>query len=102
MQWGIQCQDACADNNSTCQAACTQEHPCGAQDPTPPNSTNTTTSSTTTAGGASSTGSGDAIFSGLGGSGESAAAGPPAFETARLYATVGTLGLFFAGFAYLL
>lgn len=98
-QWGIQCVAACGSDN-TCASACRQDHPCGALDPSPPNSTNATKTATTTS--ASSTSTGDAIYTSLGGNDKSAASGPPASELARLYSTMGTLGLFCIGFAYLL
>lgn len=100
-QWGTQCVAACGSDN-TCASACRQDHPCGALDPTAPNSTNTTT--TATASTASSTSSGDAaVYTSLGGgSDSSAASGPASLELARLYTTMGALALFSAGFAYLL
>lgn len=100
-QWGIQCVAACGSDNK-CASACTQDHPCGALDPTPPNSTNATKTAATTSSSASSTSTGDAIYTSLGGDDKSAASGPPASELARLYSTMGTLGLFCIGFAYLL
>ncbi|OBT70139.1 hypothetical protein VE03_00575 [Pseudogymnoascus sp. 23342-1-I1] len=43
IEWGQQCVANCGGVN-TCQAACTEDHPCGAQDPSRGNATATTTS----------------------------------------------------------
>lgn len=43
IEWGQQCVAGCGGVN-TCQAACTEKHPCGAQDPSHGNSTATTSS----------------------------------------------------------
>ncbi|KFZ11483.1 hypothetical protein V501_04742 [Pseudogymnoascus sp. VKM F-4519 (FW-2642)] len=43
IEWGQQCVAGCGGVN-TCQAACTEDHPCGAQDPSRGNATATTTS----------------------------------------------------------
>ncbi|KAL5345732.1 hypothetical protein ACLOAV_009486 [Pseudogymnoascus australis] len=43
IEWGQQCVRGCGGVN-TCQAACVEDHPCGAQDPSRVNSTATTTS----------------------------------------------------------
>lgn len=98
VEWVSQCVAACS-GDSDCQGACQQDHPCGASDPKQYNAT-TTASSTT----ASSTSDGSTVYTGLNGGsgGDSSAAGPPAFELARLYATMATLGLFGMGFVYLL
>lgn len=94
-QWVTNCVTAC-NSNSTCQSSCQQDHPCGATNPTRYNTTASASSSA-----ASSTSSdGTTVYGG--GGGGSSAAGPPAFEMARLYATVATLGLFGVGFMYLL
>lgn len=42
IEWGQQCVAGCGGVN-TCQAACTEQHPCGAQDPSRVNATSTTT-----------------------------------------------------------
>lgn len=47
IQWGQNCVASCGDN--TCQAACTEQHPCGAQHPPKVNATSTTASSTSKA-----------------------------------------------------
>ena len=66
-EYNSQCQTACGNDN-TCAAACTQEHPCGAQNPTRVNtSTISTMSSTSSAGNAASTVSGSAVYTGFGG-----------------------------------
>lgn len=100
-EWGTQCVADCGSDN-TCAGACRQDHPCGALDPSPANKTNsTTTASGTASSTASSTSTDAAVFTSLGG-GDSASAGPPTFELTRLYTTFGTLGMFFAGFVFLL
>ena len=48
IEWGQQCVAGCGGVN-TCQAACTEDHPCGAQDPSRGNATATTTTSTAAA-----------------------------------------------------
>lgn len=47
-EWGVQCVAGCGNNNN-CQAACTQDHPCGAQNPTHVNATSTASDSAATA-----------------------------------------------------
>ncbi|KAJ4394026.1 hypothetical protein N0V93_003243 [Gnomoniopsis smithogilvyi] len=95
VEYVSQCVAAC-DSNSTCQGACQQDHPCGATDPVTNKVNSTATASSTST---SSTSGGDTVYTGLDGK---SAAGPPAFELARLYATMATLGLFGMGFMYLL
>ncbi|KAH8766864.1 hypothetical protein F5883DRAFT_79601 [Diaporthe sp. PMI_573] len=105
-EWGNQCVKDCGWN-STCASVCRQDHPCGATDPSPAN-----TSSTATASATASSASADSttVFNGPAGSSDSSsssssssgAAKAPSLETARLYAMSGTLGVFFMGFAYLL
>lgn len=97
-EWVSQCVAGC-DSNSTCQGICQQDHPCGATDPVTNQVNSTATASSTSA---SSTSDGSTVYTGLGGNNGKSAAGPPAFELARLYATLATLGLFGVGFAYLL
>lgn len=72
-EYNSQCQTSCGNDN-TCAAACVQDHPCGAQNPTRVNtSTSTTMLSTKSAGNAASTVSGSAVYTGFGGSGGAAA-----------------------------
>lgn len=78
MEWGQQCVANCGNGNNQCQAACTQQHPCGAQDPVRVNVTST--SSTMTATGtdsAAATGSSAAgtVYNGFGNAGATTAAG---------------------------
>ncbi|CAN8101307.1 unnamed protein product [Discula destructiva] len=97
VEYVSQCVTAC-NSDSNCQGACQQDHPCGATDP---KKYNTTATASSTA--ASSTAAdGSTVYTGLSNGGGSSAAGPPAFELARLYATLATLGLFGMGFMYLL
>lgn len=85
--WGQQCIAGCGGVN-TCQAACTEQHPCGAQDPTRVNSTSTSSSATATKTSTStSTGTGSSqaeetgdapvVYSGFGTSAPAAAAAAP-------------------------
>jgi hypothetical protein len=72
-EYNSQCQTNCGNDN-TCAAACVQQHPCGAQNPTRVNtSTISTMSSTSSAANAASTVSGSAVYTGFGGSGGAAA-----------------------------
>jgi hypothetical protein len=57
IEWGQQCVAGCGGVN-TCQAACTEQHPCGAQVP------RTNATSTTTSGQPSATGGSDSTESG--------------------------------------
>ncbi|OAL27662.1 hypothetical protein AYO20_09735 [Fonsecaea nubica] len=67
-EYNTQCQQACGTDNS-CAAACVQNHPCGALNPTRVNtSTITTMPSTTSAvGSAASTASDGVVYTGFGG-----------------------------------
>src|SRR5271163_1563967 len=66
-EYGDQCVAAC-NGDSTCQGACRDNNPCGAQNPTRVNVTSTSSamSSTTLPAGASS-GTAGVVFTGLGG-----------------------------------
>lgn len=100
VEYVTQCVNAC-NGLSSCQSACQQDHPCGAQDP---KKYNTTATATATGASATSTADGSTVYGGLnnGDNSNSSAAGPPVFELARLYAMMTTLGLFGMGFMYLL
>jgi len=69
-QYGTQCVAACGSLN-TCQSACREDHPCGAQDPNPPSNVTTTKGSTTStstsaaANGAASTNAAGTVYNGL-------------------------------------
>lgn len=67
----IKCQADC-NGDSACQAACVQNHPCGAQEPKRYNITTTAASAT---GSATSTSSGDVIYTGFGTGSASVATG---------------------------
>ncbi|KUL83073.1 hypothetical protein ZTR_11165 [Talaromyces verruculosus] len=74
--YNTQCQANCG-GDSTCQAACVQDHPCGAQDP---KRYNTTTSATggataTATGTATTSGGGDVVYTGFGTGSASVATG---------------------------
>ncbi|KFZ13232.1 hypothetical protein V501_03801 [Pseudogymnoascus sp. VKM F-4519 (FW-2642)] len=80
IEWGQQCVAECG-GVSTCQAACTEDHPCGAQDPPRVNTTSTTTSGAP--GAASTTDSDPAVQSGFGsGSGSDTTEGTSTFPNA--------------------
>ncbi|EED16193.1 conserved hypothetical protein [Talaromyces stipitatus ATCC 10500] len=67
--YNTQCQNNCS-GASDCQAACVQNHPCGAQDPKRYNATTSAASGTgataTTTGSATTSGSGDVLITGFG------------------------------------
>ncbi|KAL5346593.1 hypothetical protein ACLOAV_008300 [Pseudogymnoascus australis] len=80
IEWGQQCVAGCG-GVSTCQAACTEDHPCGAQDPPRVITTSTTTSGAH--GAASTTDSGPAAHNGFGsGSGPDTTEGTLTFPNA--------------------
>ncbi|SMR51233.1 unnamed protein product [Zymoseptoria tritici ST99CH_1E4] len=49
-EWGNQCVANCGGNDATCQTACREQHPCGAQNPKKANSRNSTSTATATEG----------------------------------------------------
>jgi len=68
-EFNTQCVTNCGAHNNDCAAACTQNHPCGAQNPTRVNTTSTasgTSTATGTASGSSETGT--AVYTGFGSS----------------------------------
>lgn len=71
--WGQQCVANCGGNNA-CQSSCTQDHPCGAQNPTPVNTTATSMSMTATATGTDASGStpSGGVYNGFGSGGSAA------------------------------
>jgi len=73
-EWGQQCIAGCGNNNNDCQAACTQDHPCGAQDPTrvPVNSTSTSMTATSTGTDASGSAASGTVYNGFGSGGSAA------------------------------
>jgi len=106
----------CTENNqncvgncsgdSTCQAACTQDHPCGAQNPKRVNITSTTSTVGAT-GSATGSGSGNVVYTGFGSSATGtaksvAAARAMAFEFGQLYGLGVVFAGLFAGFAIIL
>lgn len=62
-QYVTDCVNACSTANTACQAACTQDHPCGATNPTRYNVSSTSTTASATGTGASST-SGGIVYNG--------------------------------------
>jgi hypothetical protein len=72
-EWGQQCVAGCGGNND-CEAACTQDHPCGAQNPTRVTVTSTSTTMTATATGTDASGSTatGTVYNGFGSGGSAA------------------------------
>ncbi|CAH0015006.1 unnamed protein product [Clonostachys rhizophaga] len=94
-EWGTQCVAKCSTN--TCKAACREEHPCGALDPTPANLTSSTT--TTASATASSTTNANQIYGSPNKSNDKGAAS--ALALGSRYGLGVVLGSFFLGFALL-
>lgn len=70
-----QCRLNCGISDSSCAAACVEDHPCGAQNPTRINATSTATGTASATGtGASSTGDSTSVYSGFGSSASSTGA----------------------------
>lgn len=68
-QYNTDCQNNCGNDN-TCAAACVQDHPCGAQNPTKVNTSTITTMPATTTNGAaaaSTASDGSVVYTGFGG-----------------------------------
>lgn len=73
--YNTQCQANC-NGDSTCQAACVQNHPCGAQEPKRYNITTSASGATATATGTATTsGGGDVVYTGFGTGSASVATG---------------------------
>ena len=102
-EWGNQCVNGCG-GDSSCQADCRQDHPCGALNPTRVNSTTSSTMAATGTSGATATG--DTIYTGLGGSTSTSTPqdnfAPGTFEMARVYTMLLSIGALFAGFTFML
>lgn len=109
-QAATNCVNNCAQGDTSCQSACRNDHPCGAQNPT---RVNTTTMSTmaSTASGSSATGTSESTpsntFAGLGGgstgtSDASQNAQVFALGFGRAYGLVLVLGSISAGFVFML
>lgn len=70
-----QCRNNCGISNNACAAACVDDHPCGAQNPTRVNVTSTAAGTAAgTAAATSGTGSATAVYSGFGSSASSTGA----------------------------
>jgi len=110
-EWGNECVHNCHDD-AACASSCREDHPCGAQDPAPPNKTAMTTKMSTT-GLPQGTKSGT-VYSGFAGQGTGKASGGaagrvsvPLFMPAVMQYGNGmgmllVLGGFFLGFAVML
>lgn len=107
--YNTQCQNNC-NGSSTCQAACVQDHPCGAQDPKRYNITTSATATKT--GTATSSGSGEVLITGFGtgsaavstggSSAGSIGARPFLNEFGPVYGVLAIVAGFAGGFAVLL
>ncbi|KAH8899335.1 hypothetical protein GQ53DRAFT_307756 [Thozetella sp. PMI_491] len=96
--WGTQCVAACGNNNA-CQSDCTQNHPCGALNPTRTNTTSTTSSAMSATASASSSNTIFGTFdSGDSGNKNSA----PALQFGSTYGLAVLAGSFLAGFFMML
>lgn len=92
---GNQCVAKCPQTDSSCQASCRDDHPCGAQDPIRINATTTTASASTSAtASSSSTPLGTDIPTG--------GAVRMSLELGQVYGLCAFVGAFVAGFAILL
>lgn len=121
-EWGTQCVSNCG-GDTTCGAACRQDHPCGASNPTRQNTstlsrTMSATASTTASAGpgrvtTDTSGSTVTLYSGLagasstgGGSGSSSGASKAAkvwaLSAGQTFGTLGVMGAAALGFAVLL
>ncbi|QUC17471.1 uncharacterized protein UV8b_01712 [Ustilaginoidea virens] len=95
-QWVQQCQNACDTN--ACKSDCTQNHPCGAQNP---QKANATTKAPAAAASSAAT-SGAAIYTDAPGGGNDGKKGAAAaLEAGRTYGLAAVLTGLFAGFALL-
>jgi hypothetical protein len=100
-QYNRQCVIDCS-GDSTCQAACVDDHPCGAQNPTRINTTSSATQSATSSAGASSTN--NVAYTGLGGSSAASTSTPKSgaqmtLDFGRSYGLAVVFASVFAGFA---
>lgn len=100
-QYNQQCIKNC-NGDSTCQAACVDDHPCGAQNPTRVNTTSSATQSATSSAGASSTN--NVAYTGLGGSSAASTSTPKSgaqmtIDFGRSYGLAVVFASVFAGFA---
>jgi hypothetical protein len=108
-EYGNQCVTAC-NGDTTCQAACRDDNPCGAQNPTRVNVTTTSSamSSTTLPAGASS-GTAGVVYTGLGGAAATQTSSSSsdtkksnaqaALDLGRSYGLIAVFTGIFAGFA---
>lgn len=64
-EWGVQCVANCGSSNA-CQADCTQNHPCGAQNPVRVNTTATSSTAGATATGTDASASSGTVYNGFG------------------------------------
>jgi len=112
-----QCVNNCAPNDSSCQSACRDDHPCGAQSPPPVNTSTLSTMTATSTGGSSSGGAsatttgGSTAYTGFGGASTATASSAADSKTStralalsfgQTYGLVFTLAGVCAGFTFLL
>ncbi|OKL56995.1 hypothetical protein UA08_07715 [Talaromyces atroroseus] len=109
--YNSQCQTNC-NGNSNCQAACVQDHPCGAQEPKLYNITSTAGATATKTGTATSSGGGNVVYTGFGtgsattetssSEGSAAIVRPLLSEFGQIYGLFMVIAGFVGGFAVLL
>lgn len=103
-QYGNQCVTTC-NGNTECQNSCRVDHPCGAQNPSPLNTSAMSTMPSTTAGGAAT---GGVVYNGIDGPAETApadgkkSAGQAALDMGQSYGLAVVFAGVFAGFALVL
>jgi len=103
-EWGVQCVSACGNNN-TCQSACTQDHPCGAQSPTRVTTTSTISSATAAATTSNSAGvvyNGPAGSASTSSSSDSNSGAHPALDLGNTWGLAMGVAGFFVGFTLLM
>ncbi|KAN0093938.1 hypothetical protein V8E51_017122 [Hyaloscypha variabilis] len=105
--YGDQCVAAC-NGDTSCQSACRDDHPCGAQNPTRVNTTTTSTMASTTLPAGATTGAGGVVYTGLGGGSAATTTASTsnkksgsraALDVGRNYGLAVLFGGLFAGFA---
>lgn len=105
-EWGTQCVAACG-SDSTCASNCRQNHPCGAQDTSPPNKTIIAASKSAAAASSTKNSGGQTVHTGFadGSPGEGAAGQirpPVLFGINGNVGSMVVVGALFLGFAVVL
>ncbi|RDL33126.1 Uncharacterized protein BP5553_08565 [Venustampulla echinocandica] len=108
-QYGNQCVTACS-GNTDCQNSCRVDHPCGAQNPSPLNTSSSSVMPSTTRGSGGSETTGGVVYNGISGAAETTAAGgagkksggQAALDMGQSYGLAIVFASVFAGFALVL